>query len=95
MPKRPPWPKQLAESVPCNRPPRIKSESDIKKEDGDRGCGSVGRAVASNTKGRRFKSSHWQNLYLTFAYCQLNRKDENKEKETGNGPFKKGKYSNE
>ena len=25
------------------------------------GCGSVGRAVASDTRGPRFKSSHWQN----------------------------------
>ena len=24
------------------------------------GCGSVGRAVASETRGLRFKSSHWQ-----------------------------------
>ena len=28
-------------------------------------------------------------LYGTFAYCLLFRKDENKEKEVGNGPFKK------
>ena len=27
------------------------------------GCGSVGRAVASNTRGMQFESSHWQNLY--------------------------------
>ena len=26
------------------------------------GCGSVGRAVASDTRGPRFESSHWQNL---------------------------------
>ena len=26
------------------------------------GCGSVGRAVASNTRGLRFETSHWQNL---------------------------------
>ena len=25
-------------------------------------CGSVGRAVASNTRGPRFESSHWQKL---------------------------------
>ena len=24
------------------------------------GCGSVGRAVASDTRGPRFESSHWQ-----------------------------------
>ena len=27
------------------------------------GCGSVGRAVSSDTRGPRFKSSHRQNLY--------------------------------
>ena len=48
----------------------------------------VGRAVASNSRGPRFKSSHWQNLYWTF-YCQLYWKDENKEKEAGYGPLKK------
>ena len=36
------------------------------------GCGSVGRAVASNTRGLRFESSHWQNLYCTFVYlCNI------------------------
>ena len=25
-------------------------------------CGSVGRAIASDTRGPRFDSSHWQNL---------------------------------
>ena len=28
-------------------------------------------------------------LYRTFVHCQLHRKDENKEKEAGNDPFKK------
>ena len=41
-------------------------------------CGSVGRAVASNTRGPRFRS---------FIHCQLYRKDETKEKEDGNDPF--------
>ena len=27
------------------------------------GCGSVGRVVASDTRGPQFESSHWQNLY--------------------------------
>ena len=48
------------------------------------GCGSVGRAVASDIRGLRFKSSHWQTFYV---YCQLFLKDENKEKEAGNGLF--------
>ena len=53
------------------------------------GCGSVGRAVASKTRGLRFESSHWQtfinieHLYTVNLYL----KDENKEKEAGNGPF--------
>ena len=42
------------------------------------GCGSVGRAVASDTRGPRFKSSHRQKFIF---------KDENKEKEAGYGPF--------
>ena len=53
------------------------------------GCGAVGRAVASDTRGPRFESSHRQlllNIYLLLTVC---RKDENKEKEAGNGPFKK------
>ena len=32
------------------------------------GCGSVGSAVASNSRCPRFESSHWQNLYWTFVY---------------------------
>ena len=51
------------------------------------GCGAVGRAVASDTRGPGFKSSHRQlllNIYLLLTVC---RKDENKEKEAGSGPF--------
>ena len=33
------------------------------------GCGSVGRAVASNTKVPRFKSSHWQKfIYIEHLF---------------------------
>ena len=32
------------------------------------GCGTVDRAVASNTRCVRFESSHRQNLYLIFVY---------------------------
>ena len=53
------------------------------------GCASVGRAVTYNTRGPRSESSHRQKLYWTFVYCELYWKDENKEKETGNGPFLK------
>ena len=50
------------------------------------GCGSVGRAVAYDTRDLRFKCRHRQN----FIYRLYNRKDENKEKEAGIGPsFKK------
>ena len=50
------------------------------------GCGSVGRAVASDSRGPRFKFGHQQN-FIWNIYCQLFWKDENKEKEAGNGPF--------
>ena len=30
------------------------------------GCGSVGRAVTSNTIGLHFESSHRQTLYITY-----------------------------
>ena len=52
------------------------------------GCDSVGRAVASDSRGAWFKSSHQQKFILNI-YCQLYWKDENKEKEAGNGPFLK------
>ena len=52
------------------------------------GCGSVGRAVASNSRGLQFESSIWQKLMLNI-YCQVSWKDENKEKEEANGPLKK------
>ena len=54
------------------------------------GCGSVGTVVASNTIGPQFKSSHQQTIIYILNNCFLStvyRKDENKEKEAGNGPF--------
>ena len=51
------------------------------------GCGSVGRAVASDYRGLLFESSHLQKFTLNI-YCQLYYKDKNKEKEAWNGPFK-------
>ena len=51
------------------------------------GCGAVGRAVAYDTRGPGFESSHRQlllNIYLLLTVC---RKDEYKEKEAGKGPF--------
>ena len=49
------------------------------------GCGSVGRAVAYDTRDLQFKSRRWQN----FIYQLHDRKDENKEKEAGNFFLKK------
>ena len=52
------------------------------------GCGSVDRAVTCSSRGPRFESNHQQKFILNI-YCQLYRKDENEEKEAGNGSFKK------
>ena len=42
------------------------------------GCGSVGRAVTSDTRGPRFKSSHWQKCinieHLFTVNCVLKRR---------------------
>ena len=35
------------------------------------GCGSVGRAVASDTRCRWFKSSHWQKFIFILNICLL------------------------
>ena len=35
------------------------------------GCGSVGRAVASNTRGPWFKSSRRQNFIMNIVYSKL------------------------
>ena len=55
------------------------------------GCGSVGRAVAFDTRGPRFESSHRQKFinieHLYTVNCVLKRR--NKEKYAGNGPLKK------
>ena len=61
-------------------------DSQTTKDKGS-GCGAVGRAVAFDTRGPGFESSHRQpkmNIYLLFV-----EKTKNKEKEAGNGPFKK------
>ena len=52
------------------------------------GCGSVGRAVASNARGPQFKYSHRQKLYWTFTVNCIE-KMKIKKKEAGNDPFKK------
>ena len=53
------------------------------------GCDSVGRAVASDSRGPWFESSHWQH-FIFAIFCQLYWKAENKEKEAGNGPKNTG-----
>ena len=44
------------------------------------GCGSVGKAVASNTRGLRFESSHLQILMNLYFLLTVYRKDENKKR---------------
>ena len=48
---------------------------------------SVGRAVASNARGLRFDSSHWQNLYWTLFTVNCIENMKIKKKEAGHGPF--------
>ena len=50
------------------------------------GCGSVGRAIASDSRGPQFKSSQQQKTILNIMVNCIE-KDENKEKEARNGPF--------
>ena len=52
----------------------------------DSGCGSVGRAVAPNSRGTRYESSHRQKFILSI-YCQLYWKDKIKKKEAEKGPI--------
>ena len=54
--------------------------------DSGSGCGSVGRAVASDTRGPRFESSHWQ-TGIPDIYLRNVEKTTIKRKEAGNGPF--------
>ena len=54
-----------------------------------RGCGAVGRAAASDSVVQ-IPTSAMINLNSKVIICQLQPgKDENKEKEAGNGPFLK------
>ena len=53
------------------------------------GCGSVGRAVAADTRGLRFEPSHWQMFiyieHLFTANCVLKRRK--RRKRSRDGPF--------
>ena len=55
---------------------RLRRERNEKREKGS-GCGSVGRAVASDTRGTRFESSHRQkSIYIEHLFtvnCVLKR----------------------
>ena len=42
------------------------------------GCGAVGKAVASGTRGPGFESSHPQLLLNIYLLLTVSRKDENK-----------------
>ena len=44
------------------------------------GCGSGGRAVASDTRGLQFKSSHWQNLIQNVYFLLTVEKTKRKKK---------------
>ena len=51
------------------------------------GCGAVGRAVASYTRGPRFESSHRQKFIEHLFTVNCIEKTKIKKKEAGNGPF--------
>ena len=36
------------------------------------GCGSVGRVVASDTRGPRFESRHWEKIIYIKHLCTVN-----------------------
>ena len=52
-----------------------------------RGCSKVGKAVTSDTRGLRLKSSHYQNFIMNIFTVNC-WKDKNKEKRGGNGLLK-------
>ena len=53
------------------------------------GCGSVGRAVAFDTRGPRFDSSHQQNFIEHLFIINCIEKTKINKKEAGNGPLLK------
>ena len=57
----------------------------------DSGCGPVGRAVAYDSRGPGFESSHRQLLLNIYLLLTVYRKDENKEKRPGMAHLKKQK----
>ena len=71
---------------------RAKDWSSGKKIKAGSGCGSVGRAVTSNSRGLRFESCHQQKFKFNILPSTV-LKRQNKEKEAGKGPFKKRRYA--
>ena len=65
-------------------PKKKSTNSEIKWFKPDSGCGSVGRAVASNSRGRRFKSIHWQSLLYREFTVNCIEKTKIKTKEAAN-----------
>ena len=55
------------------------------------GCGSVGRAIASDSRGPLFVSSHQHDLYRAITVNFIE-KTKIKRKEAGNGPFLKSSW---
>ena len=53
------------------------------------GCGSVGRAVAFDTRGPWFDSSHWQNFIEQLFIINCIEKTKINKKSTGMAHFKK------
>ena len=53
------------------------------------GCGSVSRAVASDSRGPRFESRHRQKFKLNIFTVSCVERTKIKKKEAGKGPFKK------
>ena len=49
----------------------IGGSNNVKTTNVGSGCGSVGRAVASDTRGLRFESSHWQKFIYKLNICLL------------------------
>ena len=53
------------------------------------GCGSVGRAVASNSRGPWYKSRHWQKIYIEHFIVNCIEKTKIKKKRPGRAHLKK------
>ena len=65
-------------------------KGNVKNANEGSGCGSVGRAVASDTRDPQFESSHWQTFIKNLFIVNCAEKTKKvKKKEAGNGLFKK------